>query len=236
MKLNRWILSLFCIVFSLSAYQHQSCTYNIDTDEYAAVLYQFQNMVYGIANLSGNQKIPSYLQALDVSNKKNIADNYTNLCMITDWSLKDCKMICSSRNNQIEVEKKLGQIAKNYSILPAQLIAMQRHNRMQVKHIISQVKHLDDSDCLQRALQELYHALHEIKKQIATIDKSYPLGAWYIYVTMLYLDFILMQAMKAIESCLHNKVELQVLMHQLFCITERFSHSIRFDFITKKEV
>ena len=110
------------------------------------------------------------------------------------------------------------------------LLAMQRHNRAQIKEMIPQIKHIPDSDCLQQSLQELYHALHEVKKQITTLDKISSVKAWYIYVTMLFLHVTLVQGMKGVQVGKSFTVEQQVVMHQLTCIAERFKHIILSDF------
>lgn len=232
MKLHRFIIILCCMTFSYSLtsrYDEHSLPV-IDAQHYARVVIQFEQLIDSIASILNNHNIQTYKDLLNLQSQENIAQQYAYLSMIIDWSLKDCKMIYSVQHHAV-LEKKLRGITKNQMMDASQLIAMQRHNRAQVKEIISYLAHVSGGSCLQMALQDLYHALHEVKKQIATIDKASTVSAWYIYVTMLYLDLILMQAITYLELSMHNKVEQQACMHQFGCITERFTQTIRSNFM-----
>ena len=227
MRLNRLVFALCFFTFSL-------CTRHEDdqkkkSDAAKIVVLNSKAMIDGIASLSDNKKIKLYVDAMYFDSQKNISQNFACLCTVIDWSLKDFKTVCSLHDHAL-VLKILRKSIKNQTITTNQLLAMQRHNRAQVKDIIFQLKHVYESDSLQVSLQELYHALHEVKKQIVTIDKVSAVSAWYIYVTLLFLDLILMQGLQGIECSMQKKVEQQALIHQLVCIVERFKHIVLSDF------
>jgi hypothetical protein len=129
-----------------------------------------------------------------------------------------------------KIEKFIVCALQTQQLTSKKLPAMQRHNRAQIKEMIPLIKCIPDSHCLQQSLQELYHALHEVKKQITTLDKISSIKAWYIYVTMLFLQVTLIQGIKGIQASTNHVVEQQVVMHQLTCIAERFKHIILSDF------
>lgn len=232
MKLYRLMIILYCMTFSYSLTSRHDGSFLpvVDRQHYEKVVVQFEQLIDSIATISYNNNIQTYKNLLNLQSQQNIAQQYGYLCTIVDWSLKDCKMM-HSMEHSVVLEKKLRTLTPNNTINGPQLIAMQRHNRAQVKEIISYLSHVSGSICLQTALQDLYHALHEVKKQIATIDKASAVSAWYIYVMMLYVDLILMQAIIYLELSMHNKVEQQAFMHQFCCITERFTQTIRSNFM-----
>lgn len=230
MKLHQFIMILCCMTFSLNSRYDEHSLPVINEQHYAQVVVQFEQIIDAIASILHNQTIQTYKDLINLPSQQNIAQQYLYLSSIVDCSLKDCKIIFSMQHHAV-LEKKLGGITQNNTMNASKLGAMQRHNRAQIKEIISYLLSIPGSICLQMALQDLYHALHEVKKQIATIDKAPAVSAWYIYVMMLYLDLIMMQAIVYLELSMYNNVEQQACINQFCCMTERFTQTIRSNFM-----
>lgn len=229
MKLHRLILALCFLTCSLSTRHEEHDTHKIDEHEYAKIISDFTIIVSCIANISENAQMKVHVRSLNLNSKKNISENFAYLCAIVDQILKDFKTVCSLHDYK-KIEKFIVCALQTQQLTSKQLLSMQRHNRAQIKEMIPLIKHIPDSHCLQQSLQELYHALHEVKKQITTLDKISSIKAWYIYVTMLFLQVTLVQGMKGIQAGTNHAVEQQVVMHQLTCIVERFKRRILSDF------
>lgn len=231
MKLNRLIL-IFSLVSLVAVAREDKLSrqhHRIDIPEYEIMVSQVQDIIDTLAELSKNRLIQPYIDRMNLAaNKVNVV-NFSCLCTVIDWSLKDFKKIFSLYPHAVIYKKLLESIDEDKLEL-VMLQAMQRDSRQLVKDIIAQYKHRQTTDSLTSSLQELYHALHEYKKQIATIDKVPSIKAWYIYITLLFLDVTLMQGISALDFCEKNRLEQQMIKQQLTCMIERFKYSMVSDF------
>ena len=210
-----------CFALSLSVYAD-----NNQIDDSMAIIHL-------IAQMSQDKNLCAQIDAMNIISSQDIVKKYSYFCSIIDWSLKDFKKLDSIADRAM-IKKKLYEVVDFHKITISQLLAMQRDSRRSVKDMMIILDNVPDSDYLQSSLQQLYHALHEVKKEIITLDKSSSIHAWYIYITLLFLQSMLSQGMSHVQLLIQQKVDQHIIMHQILYLSERFKQSILSDFTIEK--
>ena len=231
------ILISCCFMLSLSAYAERPIF--ISSQEYIAsdkqMISDSMMIVKFIAQVADDKNLIKKIDAMNLVPSYDVVQKYSDLCVVIDWSLKDFKKI-EKDDDFLKIQNFFYQAMKLQDLHRSQLFTMQRDNRRSVKDIIAKIEDLSNSDNLQISLQQLFHALHEVKKEIATLDKVSSIRAWYIYITLLFLQVMLMQGINYIQMTIHQKNDQQVIMYELTYLAERFKHSMLSDFTIEKGV
>jgi len=180
-----------------------------------------------IARLSNDSIL---LMNLDTMPTDNVIQKYSQLCCMVHRSFMHIKNIYLSCD-----DSKMQNFLYRKDITMNALLAMQRNNRLYIKNMINELKNIPNSDDLQVALHELYHNLHEVKKQIIYSHQNYMMHAQYMYGLLLFLSMILAQGTQEIKV-MNCNVDQQIMMQQLFYCIEKIKQSIISDFVNKKGV
>jgi len=223
--IRRMFIAMVCLCFSLFAGNDRSLL--LQSDKLGI---QNQDSLSGlvaivdfIAIQSGDQELCDYVDFFLAT--QNQIQRFSYYPVMIDRSLKDFKKTCSW-NDTVQIHDFLYKKSDYHYPTVSFLLSMQRDNRSLVKNVIQKLEKIPDSDCLQISLQQLFHALHEVKKEIVTIDKGSVINAWYIYVTLLFLNETLIKGFHCIESAMQHTVNQQAVMHDMLYLSERFKRSI----------
>lgn len=220
--MRRMFIAMCCLCFSLFAGNDRSLLLQSSRQDQNA-LSKFVVIIDFIAQMSDDQELSAQVDFLLVT--QNQTQKFSYIPTMIDRSLKDFKKICSW-SDTVQVHNFLYQNSDYHYPTTTLLLSMQRKNRSLIKDVMKKIENISNSDYLQISLQQLFHALHEVKKEIVTIDKVSVIDAWYIYVTLLFLHDMLIQGVDCIESTMDHKVDQQVVMHQMLYLTERFKRTM----------
>jgi|GEM_PF-2110530 len=232
---NKIFLVVYCLYFSLSSYDserslQQNHLYVIQDVDVTSISFKIIDYVVSMLH---DQKFVNDINNSQLDHKS--IEHYSELCSFVDWTLKDFKKICVW-SDTAKVQHELYQLVGNYHPTTFLLMTMQRNNRSYIKDVMKKIENMPNADYLQLSLKQLYHALHEVKKDIGTIDKRPVIDAWYIYINLLFLHMILMQGIDYIEITKNHKVDQQAVVSQMLQLVERFKHSILSGLTIKRKI
>jgi len=191
--------------------------------------------IFSIINLIGMAAHDNNLM-LQVENELEENDMDSKSLLYNDilpTSLKDLHKI--DWVNFIDMyEYQIYKIFSSKNIDKKMVIDLQRKCRNSIKKMIINLENIPESYEFSILLQELFHDLHEVKKQVTIVDYVSEYYEFYIYLTLSLLDFFMKEMMISITSTSFVSFDQQKVLDEGIYLVEQFKNNIKYDLTISK--